>query len=141
MGCQCLSLATKGACAVSIRDQAQTMAGSRTLLGAQCVMVLTPVLQSIVVKLKSLMIATKTCKHSIYSHTPMSRSSFFHLSTEMKTAPGCMAPMQTLDLGSRTLLFFSQGSGSVPEAAVCAAKTWCVTAVASMFPRAHAGCL
>lgn len=83
------------------------MAGPRTPLGAQWVWVShTPVLQSIVVKLKLLVIATMTCKRFTYSqylppeYTPVPRFAFFHFSMEMKTAPGCMDTMQVLDLGS-----------------------------------------
>lgn len=90
----------------------------------------TLVLQSIVVKLKLLMIIM-SCKHFICSqylppeHTPVPRSSFFHLSVEMKTAPGCMDTMQALGHDSRTLFLFSQGRGSVcvSEAVVHAAMT------------------
>lgn len=90
---------------VSSRDQAQAVAGSRTPLGAQWVRVLTHTGTAEQVKLKLLMITTMTFKHFIYSHylppehAHVPRSSFFHLSMEIKTAP-CTDIMQALDLGS-----------------------------------------
>lgn len=133
---------------VSIRDQTQTMAGWKPLLGPSgSGSSHTPVLQSmvVVVNLKLLMITVITCEHFTYSqclppeHIPVPRSSFLHLSIDMKTAPGCMDTMQALHLGSWTLIFISFFSRKWISLCICQQR-WhgCVTGLASLFPRARA---